>query len=117
MYEGLVRRGHDVTVVHSADAFSLRSAAPAIPIEDPPGLHRVSIRSGFGALTPVIVQQTRRPGLLRPALQRVLDAPCDVVHFHNVSLIGGPGVFPMSRAPVILHTPHDHWLFCATHVL
>jgi len=115
--EGLVRRGHDVTVVHSVDAFTLRSAPPTVPIVDPPGLRRVSVRSGFGALAPVIVQQTGRPGLLRRALRRELDAPFDVVHFHNVSLIGGPGIFPMSRAPVTLYTPHDHWLFCTTHVL
>jgi len=34
-----------------------------------------------------------------------------------VSLIGGPGVLPLSRAPVTLHTTHDHWLVCTTHVL
>ncbi len=115
--EGLVRRGHEVTVVHSVDAYELRSPSPAAPVVDAPGLRRVALRSGFGSLAPVIVQQTGHPGLLRRALRRVLDAPFDVVHFHNVSLIGGPGVFPMSRAPVTLYTPHDHWLMCATHVL
>ena len=31
-------------------------------------------------------------------------------NFHNISLIGGPGVLPMSRAPVALYTLHEHWL-------
>jgi glycosyltransferase involved in cell wall biosynthesis len=40
-----------------------------------------------------------------------------VVHFHNVSLVGGPGVLKMSRAPVTLYSTHEHWLICPTHVL
>jgi hypothetical protein len=40
-----------------------------------------------------------------------------VVHFHNISLVGGPGVLRMSRAPVTLYTAHDHWLVCPAHVL
>ena len=32
-------------------------------------------------------------------LRAVLDRDFDVVNFHNISLIGGPGVFEMSRGP------------------
>ena len=115
--EGLARRGHEVTVVHSVDAYTLRSARPRVPAVDPVGIRRVALQSRFGALSTLLMQQSGRPGLLRCALQEVFDQPFDVVHFHNVSLIGGPAVFTMSKAPVTLHTTHDHWLFCATHVL
>jgi len=115
--EGLAHRGHEVTIVHSIDAYQLRSAPPGLPAVDPPGVRRVALQSRFATLSSLIMQQSGRPGLVRRALRHVFDESYDVVHFHNVSLIGGPGVFPMSNAPVTLHTTHDHWLFCATHVL
>ena len=115
--EGLARRGHEVTVVHSADAYELRGTAITTPPVDPPGLRRITIRSPAGGLASLVTQQTGRPGLLARPLRQVLTENFDVVHFHNISLIGGPGVLPLSRAPVTLYTPHDHWLFCTTHVL
>lgn len=115
--EGLLRRGHDVTIVHAADAYALRGAPIVDPLVDPPGLKRITLRSAFGALAPMLTQQTGRPALLHRQLADALAHDYDVVHFHNISLIGGPGVLPLSRAPVTLHTTHDHWLFCTTHVL
>jgi glycosyltransferase involved in cell wall biosynthesis len=38
------------------------------------------------------------------------------VHFHNVSLVGGPGVLRYGDG-VKLYTAHEHWLVCPTHVL
>ncbi len=115
--EGLVRRGHEVTIVHSADAYELRGAPITATPVDPPGLRRITIRSPAGALASLVTQQTGRPGFLAGPLRQALAESFDVVHFHNISLIGGPGVLPLSRAPVTLYTPHDHWLFCTTHVL
>ena len=40
----------------------------------------------------------------------------DVVHFHNVSLVGGPGVLRYGDG-VKLYTTHEHWLVCPMHVL
>ena len=40
----------------------------------------------------------------------------DVIHFHNVSLVGGPGVLRYGKA-VKLYTAHEYWLICPTHVL
>jgi glycosyltransferase involved in cell wall biosynthesis len=45
--------------------------------------------------------------------------PFDVVHYHNISLLG-PRVLTMqpSHGPVVkLYSTHDHWLICPTHVL
>ena len=47
----------------------------------------------------------------------MLNRDFDIVNFHNISLIGGPGVLQMSRAPVTLYTLHEHWLLCPTHIL
>lgn len=113
--EGLAARGHEVVVVHAVDAYTMRHPEPPLT-DDPPGITRVALRSGYGVLSSLLIQQTGRPMLLEGALSEVLRDRFDVVHFHNVSLIGGPGAFPLSNAPVTLHTMHDHWLCCTTHV-
>lgn len=115
--EGLVARGHAVDVVHCEDAYRLKGAAVTQERPDSPGIRRHVLRSGWGMLSPLVTQQTGRPGLKRRRLQQILSAHYDVVHFHNISLVGGPGVLPLSRAPVTLYTSHDHWLVCPAHVL
>jgi glycosyltransferase involved in cell wall biosynthesis len=75
------------------------------------------LRSGWGFFSPLVTQQTGRPGPKRSRLERILAQPFDVVHFHNVSLVGGLGLLEMSRAPVTLYTTHDHWLVCPAHIL
>jgi glycosyltransferase involved in cell wall biosynthesis len=111
----LVAGGHEVDVVHCENAYRLRhDGAPVMkPESDGVVVHR--LRSGLGWLSPVITQQTGRPGLKASRLRAVLEQDFDVVNFHNISLIGGPGVLAMSRAPVNLYTLHEHWLLCPTH--
>ena len=42
----------------------------------------------------------------------------DVVHFHNLSLIGGPGLLSVpAPGAVKFMTTHEHWLVCPLHVL
>ena len=43
----------------------------------------------------------------------------DVVHFHNISLVGGPGVLGIgaNRRAVRIMTAHEHWLICPMHLL
>ena len=40
----------------------------------------------------------------------------DVIHFHNISLVGGPGILAYGDG-VKLYTAHEHWLVCPSHVL
>ncbi len=40
----------------------------------------------------------------------------DVINFHNVSLVGGPGVLSAGSG-LKVYTAHEHWLVCPTHVL
>ncbi len=115
--DGLARRGHEVDVVHCVDAYHLKGAPITQTITDLPNIHRHSLCSGLGLLSPLITQQTGRPGLKHHKLEQILSERYDVVHFHNISLVGGPGVLQLSRAPVTLYTTHDHWLVCPAHVL
>ena len=40
----------------------------------------------------------------------------DVINFHNISLVGGPGILEMGQA-LKLYMAHEHWLICPSHVL
>jgi len=112
----LARRGHHVDVVHDCDAFFAAGGREVgTPLAHHPNVHVHPMRSRFGLLSPLVTHQTAQPWLKRP-LRDVLDAGShDVVHFHNVSLIG-PAAFALGRG-VKLYTLHEHWLICPMHVL
>jgi glycosyltransferase involved in cell wall biosynthesis len=117
---GLVRRGHHVTVVVDEDAWrSLakpRGREPT-PREHPPGLELVTLKSRLGMFSNLLTQQFGRPVVHGRAIRELLErGRFDVVNFHNVSLVGGPGIFKYGDA-VKLYLAHEHWLVCPSHVL
>lgn len=121
---GLVRRGHQVTVVHDIDAYDLVRRTASLPSRPRPeaadevedGVDVVGLKSPFGALSPIMTQQTGRPVAHGRRLKKLLSAGFDVVNFHNLSLIGGPGLLSVGGG-VKLYTAHEHWLVCPTHLL
>ena len=74
------------------------------------------MHSALGLLSPLLTHQLGRPVVHRRRIERLLGSDVDVVHFHNVSLVGGPGVLAYGDA-LKLYTAHEHWLVCPTHVL
>ena len=113
----LAARGHRVDVVHCIDAYRLLGGAePAEITPEPPGItvHALASRAGF--LWPIAMQQTGGPAFASRRLRSLLDGDFDVIHFHNVSLMGGPGVLTYGRA-LKLYTMHEYWLVCPMHVL
>jgi len=111
----LARRGHEVTVVHSVDAFELLGgAAPAAAFPHEPGVTLRPIARGRAA--PLVTYLSGRAGLNARPLREALAAGFDVVHFHNVSLVGGPDTLAYGSG-VKLYTMHEHWLVCPMHVL
>ena len=116
----LARHGHEVHVVYCRDAFDLvKGDQTPRPYSPPPGVTIHSLRSSFGPLSPLATHQTGRPAFKAKAIRRLIhEIRPDVAHFHNLSLIGGPGLLamPMGRA-VKLMTTHEHWLVCPRHVL
>lgn len=115
----LLARGHEVHVFHCVDAFNaVRGSHPLRPYSPPAGLHVHPLRSRLGVLSPVATQATGRPVFKARELARQLEAvDTDVVHFHNISLVGGPGVLGMGRGSVRIMTAHEHWLICPMHLL
>ena len=114
---GLVARDHAVEVVHCTDAYRLcANRRPALTEGEEDDVVVHGLKSRVGPLSPLFTQQTGRPAFKRRALDAILGRDFDVVHFHNVSLVGGPAVLRLSRARVTLYSLHEHWLLCPTHV-
>ncbi|MDX2119769.1 MAG: glycosyltransferase family 4 protein [Gemmatimonadota bacterium] len=115
---GLVRAGHQVTVIHDVDAYNALHPGPEPgPQPEPEGLEVIGLRSGMGTLSPLLTQQLGRPVLNGGRITRLLDErKFDVINFHNISLVGGPGILKYGRA-LKLYMAHEHWLVCPSHVL
>jgi glycosyltransferase involved in cell wall biosynthesis len=116
----LVKRGHEVDVIHCADSYHLfhkDTSQRAFPASR--GITQHKLNSAFGALSPLLSHQTGLPLLKTAEIRRVLASKrFHVLHFHNISLFG-PGVLALEPAyPVLkLYTVHDHWLVCPMSVL
>jgi glycosyltransferase involved in cell wall biosynthesis len=110
--------GHEVEVIASTDAYFVRSSdqgQPDTTVEDGITVHR--LRHPAGILAPLVSHQTGRPALHAPALASFFAEAFDVLHFHNISLMGAPAVLGMGECRARLLSLHDHWLICPTHVL
>lgn len=115
---GLARRGHQVTVIHSPSAYEmLAGRKPTADYDDHPNVHVEPLRTPLGKWGLLAVQQTGRPCFQGPALRRMLsDRDYDVIHYNNVSLLGGPHAFRMGQG-LKLCSLIEHWLVCPMHVL
>jgi glycosyltransferase involved in cell wall biosynthesis len=113
----LARRGHEVHVVHCKDAFFAKQRTPpSNNVVSHPNVTVHSLASGVGFLSPLSTQQTGRAFFKgRTVRQLVREVDFDVLHFHNMSLMG---LDTLRIADAIkLYTIHEHWLVCPTHVL
>src|SRR5262245_48697196 len=115
---GLARLGHHVTVLHSPTAFEMLAGRRATePYRDHPNVAVRPVHTPLGKWGLLAVQQTGRPCLQGSTLRRWLDdATYDVIHYNNVSLLGGPHVFRYGNG-LKLCTLIEHWLVCPMHVL
>ncbi len=115
---GLARLGHQVTVLHSPSAYEiLAGKPPADAYADHPNVRVHGLRTPAGKWGLLAVHQSGRPGLQAAELRQWLnDRSHDVIHYNNVSLLGGPAVFGYGHG-LKLCTLIDHWLVCPMHVL
>ncbi len=112
----LARRGHEVDVLHDHDAYYLaHRAEPERASSNHPNVRVHALKSRAAWLSPLATQQTGYP-FFKPEVRRVLEGGrFDVIHFHNMSLIG-PAALAFGDA-VKLYTLHEHWLVCPMHIL
>jgi glycosyltransferase involved in cell wall biosynthesis len=113
--------GHNVDVVHCVDSYHLlHPTEPEIQFAEHPNVRRHALRSNYKWLSPLLTQQTGRAFLKQKQIRKLLNSkPYDVIHYHNISLLG-PQVLtlePRLGAAVKMYMTHEHWLVCPTHVL
>ena len=114
----LARRGHEVDVIHCLDSYQALARGP-LPVgySNEPGVTCHGLVSRVGALSSLATHQTGFPVFKGRKIRQILDAKhFDVIHFHNISLIGGPMILRYGTG-IKLYTMHEHWLICPTHVL
>lgn len=114
-------QGHTVDVVHCLDSYHMQHAGePEIAYREHPNVTRHGLKSSVGVVGPLIAHQTGHALLHRSRLARIFELrEWDVVHYHNISLLG-PGVLfqqPRGGRAVKLYTTHEHWLVCPMSVL
>lgn len=113
----LARQGHHVEVIHCIDAYRvLAGSEPPGVYDDHPNVIVHGLRSRFGSLSPLLTQQTGIPFFKAKRIAQILEKGFDVIHFHNISLVGGPGILKYGRA-VKLYSIRDYWMICPTHIL
>lgn len=115
---GLAKRGHAVEVIHCLDAYySLATGLPEKQYSNHDSVIVHTLKSAGGILSPLLTQQTGLPVFKSQKIRQILEAgKFDVIHFHNISLVGGPAILSYGDA-VKLYTTHEYWLICPTHVL
>ncbi len=113
----LARRGHSVDVVYCRDAYNLlvkKAFNGSYPNHPNVSVH--PLQSALGFLSPLLTQQTGRAVLKNRKIRQLIEQNSyDVIHFHNMSLIG-LDVLAYGDA-VKLYTMHEYWLVCPMHYL
>jgi glycosyltransferase involved in cell wall biosynthesis len=114
----LAERGHKVDVYHSEDAYRLQHPGdPETEFFEHPNISRRPLRSRRPMLSALRAHQSGSSTVYREQMNGLLDDDkYDVIHYHNVSLVGGPEILCVGHAAK-LYTAHEYWLICPTHVL
>ena len=113
----LAQQGHQVEVIHCIDSyFTKRPTKQRGRYEKHVNLKVHRIKSGVGRIAPTITYLTGYPVLVGKKIRRIFAKGFDVIHYHNISLLGGPAVLSFGDA-IKLFTLHTYWLICPTHYL
>jgi glycosyltransferase involved in cell wall biosynthesis len=113
----LARRGHQVDVIHCIDSYRLLAGQePSGTYADHPNVTVHGLRSPLGFLSPLATQQTGYPLFKAARIREILNKGLDVIHYHNISLVGGPKVLEYGQG-IKLYTMHEFWLVCPMHIL
>ena len=113
----LAARGHQVEIIHDSDAFrALGGKAASETANEPEGVTVHRLKSAMPVLSCLATQQLGTPLVHGRRINEILSRNFDVIHYHNISLVGGPGILASGDA-VKLYTAHEHWLVCPMHIL
>lgn len=117
LVNSLAAKGYEITVVHDIDGFTTLSKTSPQPVRPPDNVSVVGLKSRYGSVTNLLTHQLGRPVIHNKQLQSILKPGAfDIIWFHNVSLVGGPGLLSYGDG-LKIYEAHEHWLVCPTHVL
>ena len=110
--EALASRGHEVHVEFSPAAYRLKRRGSPGPMPRDNGVRVHAIPSPLGRAQPVSAHVLGRSGTVTRFHERLSrEVRPDVVHLHNISLLG-LGVVKRPPGAVMLYTAHDYWARC-----
>ncbi len=107
----LAAMGHEVHVLYSKDSYYLkRSRKPNEgEYKNHGNVHLHEIKNPLGRVSPVYSYVTGLVPFKKNAMN-VLNNGYDLIHYHNISLLG-PKIMDYGSSKKI-YTAHDHWLVC-----
>lgn len=110
--EELASMGHEVHVFHSMDAYMVKKRSTlkcARTESDEVYIH--AFRTPLNASPYSAYVLGTSPSILKKFRVLVKSVEPNIVHHHNVSLLGY-GMLNKHGSYLNLYTPHDHWLIC-----
>lgn len=109
--EELVKIGHEVHVFYSKDAYMIkRRNLPKITESQGVFTNQFESRLNFSPYFVYLFGNS--PEIIRKFNLLVKEIRPDVVHHHNISLLGYR-IFSSSSSCLNLYTAHDYWLICS----
>jgi len=113
--EELAKNGHEVHVFHSLDAFRLKKGGFPEELESE-GVQRHPLKTPLGISSYSAYFFGNSSSVLQSFKGLVDKVKPDVVHHHNISLLGYNLLIKKSDY-LSLYTAHDYWLVCQTNNL
>lgn len=113
----LAERGHHVEIIFNKDAYRLLARREPDRVCEPhPNIVVHGLESSLGALGVLAIQQLGVPLFYSQRIRAILAQGFDVIHYHNISLVGGPQILTYGEG-IKLYMCHEYWLVCPTHVM
>lgn len=110
--EALAAQGHEVHAEYAPAALRLKRARPVSDGQEDGGVFRHPIPSPSGRWQPLSAWMFGAPPIVRRHhANLVRDVRPDVIHYHNLSLLG-PDLIRTASSALKLYTAHDYWVRC-----
>ena len=113
----LAQRGHHIEIVHDLDSYFLKEQQKRkgnFENHENVKIHRITSKVGW--MSPLANYITGYPVFTANKIKAILDNEFDLIHYHNITLIGGPSILKFGDA-VKLFTQYTYWLVCPTNYL
>lgn len=110
--EELASKGHEVHVIHSMDAYNFKKGRSEKKYEKIKNVSLYPISSPLGNFDPYLVYASgNSPFIYRKYKEIVEKVRPDVIHHHNISLLGYRLLKKLGNHQSI-YTAHSYWLMC-----